>query len=360
MSLPSFMVDGTVSLLAWLKTLGQQQKQTLCNFTVTALPATFVVASIKSDDTAWVKNFKLHSGDDTVIYVGDNITAKHHSPTNKGRESMQYLSYLIDHYHSLPKLMIFIHANRGGWHNNFLFGGDLQRMLSHLHRTHVMERGFVNVRCDWLRGCPTFIQMNNSDSSHDDLTTQRFKSAYRELFPGQSPPDQLAVPGGGQFALTAEVVHRVSLDRLIFIRNWLINTEMESYQAGQILEFSWHLIFLGPSASMLCPEESLCYCQLYGLCLSLDLGGGIVRSVGAVLADLKRLEETKNDVKLKRAILKDEIDDDGSDASEKSIARLRSLDEELHSIEREFDVIMTAVMQSSSRDSKNSLCSDIG
>lgn len=52
----------------------------------------------------------------------DEAEAVLHVPENKGQESMAYLTYLIDHYKSLPLTVAFLHSHRdrwpGGWHTD--------------------------------------------------------------------------------------------------------------------------------------------------------------------------------------------------------------------------------------------------
>lgn len=44
------------------------------------------------------------------------------NPMNKGHEAMAYLTYIIDHYHTLPSTLAFMHSDRDGffsaWHTD--------------------------------------------------------------------------------------------------------------------------------------------------------------------------------------------------------------------------------------------------
>lgn len=74
-----------------------------------------VVASMKGDDTSWLDE---HFSDwDKNIFVMNDPNAKLTVAKNKGRESMAYLSFLIDNYHDLPEFMVFLHSLRYQWHN---------------------------------------------------------------------------------------------------------------------------------------------------------------------------------------------------------------------------------------------------
>lgn len=90
-----------------------------------------VLASVSSENTSWVHH---HFPDwQRFVYRVDDPLAEHFVPANKGHESMAYLTYIIDHYHHLPSLIIFHHAQRYQWHNDdpswgrYLLFSDLDR-----------------------------------------------------------------------------------------------------------------------------------------------------------------------------------------------------------------------------------------
>ena len=74
-----------------------------------------VVASMKGDDTSWLDEY--FSDWDRNVFVMNDPKAKLTVAKNKGRESMAYLTYLIDNYHDLPEYIVFLHALRYQWHN---------------------------------------------------------------------------------------------------------------------------------------------------------------------------------------------------------------------------------------------------
>lgn len=74
-----------------------------------------VVASLQGDDTAWLHQF--FPDWTTNLYVMDDPDAFLTVAENKGRESMAYLTYIIDNYHNLPDYIVFMHALRYQWHN---------------------------------------------------------------------------------------------------------------------------------------------------------------------------------------------------------------------------------------------------
>ena len=89
---------------------------------------------------------------------------------NKGRESMVYLTYIIDYYDSLPLITTFLHAHRYAHHNEGPRHDNVW-VMQHLQLSHVKEMGYVNLRCDWEPGC-------NNPQKHvtSDLWREVFKN----------------------------------------------------------------------------------------------------------------------------------------------------------------------------------------
>ena len=74
-----------------------------------------IVAAMKGDNTSWLHEY--FPDWDHNVYVMNDPYAELTVAKNKGRESMAYLSYLIDNYHDLPQHMVFLHSLRYQWHN---------------------------------------------------------------------------------------------------------------------------------------------------------------------------------------------------------------------------------------------------
>jgi hypothetical protein len=108
-----------------------------------------VAASQRKDDTSWLHD--VFPQWDKIIYVTDDPRATNKVPADRGRESMVYLTYIIDHYDSLPKIILFHHANKWQWHNDDpLYDGV--RVLSRLQVPYIEQQGYVNLRCVWTLG----------------------------------------------------------------------------------------------------------------------------------------------------------------------------------------------------------------
>ena len=88
-----------------------------------------IVTSVQKEDETtadWLAEFLPDW--QAVVYVTDrtsddpaslnaSLITPHHLPVNKGREASVYLTYIIQHYYSLPDYVVFIHGKRYQIHN---------------------------------------------------------------------------------------------------------------------------------------------------------------------------------------------------------------------------------------------------
>ena len=221
-----------------------------------------VVPRMKEEDISWIH--KELPDLNLTTYVADDPRAPLHPPKNKGHEVMVYLSYIIDHYHGLPDISIFMHAHRWTHHNNVLLGADASQMLRRLSNEHVIREGYVNMRCHWDPGCPEWLHFNDTEELLAKQEQAYLAKSWKELFSLEPFPAYLAQPCCAQFALSRERIRSIPLSRFVFLRDWIMKTPLTDYISGRILEYSWQFIFTGKAA--LCPAEYLCYCCAFGLC----------------------------------------------------------------------------------------------
>lgn len=245
------------------------------------IPLTVILAAIRKDNlTLLEQDSGLSYGDTQIVYVADDPNATHTVPVNKGNEAMVYLTYLIDHYDFLPDLMVFMHAGRTSWHNNILLHLKSSSLIQRLRRPHARDAGFVNLRCDASNACTeiryavhgqypasVFTRKRIDYSRQLELEYAEFDQLWDEIFPGQPVPSAIGTHTGAQFALTRDMARRVSLAELKRLRQWIVDADLTSKSAGAVLEFVWHMLFLGTQASVLCPAPLECYCALYEICI---------------------------------------------------------------------------------------------
>jgi hypothetical protein len=220
-----------------------------------------VVASMKSDNTSWLfENFPdWHKS----VYVVDDKNAELTVARNKGRESMVYLTYIIDNYDHLPDVMLFIHSQRYQWHNDDPYYDGVP-IIRRFQVPYLQKQGYVNLRCAWTLGCPAEIHPH-TDTHRDDVHAgEYFKTGFMELFPGVDVPDEVGVSCCAQFGVTSWKVRERPKSDYVRFRKWLSETPLKDDLSGRIMEYSWHMIFgQGP---VYCPTAQECYCKVFGLC----------------------------------------------------------------------------------------------
>jgi hypothetical protein len=200
------------------------------------------------------------------------------TPLNKGHESMAYLTYVIDHYDVLPSTIVFLHAHRAGflmaWHNDAPLHDNVNAMRM-LQTNFVEENGYVNLRCNWNPGCKESHRFNQHVTEQvwwdvfEGTSTPPLNasSPYEQEFAGQRymrKPEQIGAACCAQFAVSRGQVLKRPREDYVKFRQWIIDTELNDAMSGRVMEFLWHVIF-GMEA-VYCPDEELCYCQVYGKC----------------------------------------------------------------------------------------------
>ncbi|KAJ5146541.1 Lipase class 3 [Penicillium bovifimosum] len=222
---------------------------------------TMVVASMKHDDTSWLTEY--FPDWPKSIYVVDDKHARLTVTRNKGRESMVYLTYIIDNYDNLPETMLFIHSKRYQWHNDDPYYDGVPP-LRNFQIPYLQEQGYVNLRCVWTLGCPTEIRPLTDTHRNDVHAGEYFKNGFMELFPGTPIPEEVGVSCCAQFAVSRDKVLERPLSDYERFRTWLLNTPLQDDLSGRIMEYSWHMIF--GKEPVHCPNAAECYCKVFGLC----------------------------------------------------------------------------------------------
>ncbi|MCJ1422874.1 hypothetical protein MMC29_000754 [Sticta canariensis] len=174
---------------------------------------------------------------------------------------MAYLSYIIDHYTSLPATLAFLHSHRSGffaaWHTDTALHDNVHALRA-LQIPFVQSNGYVNLRCNWNPGCME-AHRNNAHVTPEvwrDVftgTSTSILSTNSSTSSSSSPPNsqELSYPAPAQvgaaccaqFAVSRERVLQRPLSDYEQIRQWIIDTEKSDAQSGRVMEFLWHVIF---------------------------------------------------------------------------------------------------------------------
>lgn len=220
-----------------------------------------VVASMRGDNTSWLTDSlpDWHKS----IYVVDDQTAELTVPVNKGRESMVYLTYIIDNYDRLPDYMLFIHSQRYQWHNDDPYYDGVP-MIRRFQTPYLEKIGYTNLRCAWILGCPEEIHPMTDSDLEAVHAGPYYMNGFKELFPGVTVPDAVGVSCCAQFGVTRWKIHERPKSDYERYKRWLTETDLDDDTSGRIMEYSWHMIFgMDP---IHCPNAAECYCNVWGLC----------------------------------------------------------------------------------------------
>ena len=174
------------------------------------------------------------------------------TPMNKGRESMAYLSYIIDNYANLPAILVFLHSHRSGflsaWHTDTPLHDNVDALRS-LQIPYVQQSGYVNLRCNWNPGCLEAHRHNAhvtpevwadvfAGTSRGEREAQREQRGEVEM-----APRLVGAACCAQFAVSRDQVLARPLSDYERFREWIVETEKSDAKSGRVLEFLWHVIF---------------------------------------------------------------------------------------------------------------------
>ncbi|KAK5456852.1 hypothetical protein LTS15_004632 [Exophiala xenobiotica] len=246
-----------------------------------------VMGHLHSEDVSWVSRDLPDLP--TKFYTVDSHTSG--LPANKGHEAMVYLTYIIDHYDSLPDVVLFFHPHKTAWHNNILLDIDAAKTIKLLNEPHVIRQGYFNTRCHLDPGCPNWLHIDRPRWRHDlkhkpeepALTSQLFHQLHGANVP---VPSAISQPCCAQFAVSGERIRQRPREDYVRYRTWLLSTELDDKTSGRLMEYSWQYIFTGNFE--FCPSQHKCYCDGYGLCFEGEDG---LRNWLTTLKQKERLDE---------------------------------------------------------------------
>ena len=95
--------------------------------------------------------------------------------------------------------------------------------------------------------------------------TQAWIEHLGHAFGQPKPPHYIQAACCASFAVTKEAILRRPKEFYEGIRRWVLETPMERYWVGAILEFSWHMMF--NNLAIHDPPRDRCLCELYDICI---------------------------------------------------------------------------------------------
>lgn len=220
-----------------------------------------VMGRLKAENTDWIREYLPDW--QHYVYIVDSPSSSHaHTIYNKGREAMTYLTFLIEHYDSLPAYIVFLHAHKdiedslGAWHNEGR-EHDIVAMMRTFNYTTIHKDGYRSLRCEQSPGCPDRIQPARGNSSVEKAMTD----AWKDLFGNSRVPKTISAPCCSQFVVTKDQVLKKPLSDYQRYFDWLLRTPLDDHTSSGVFEYLWHIIF--GQDPVYCPKTNECYCDLY-------------------------------------------------------------------------------------------------
>ncbi|KAK2746178.1 hypothetical protein FQN57_003300 [Myotisia sp. PD_48] len=169
------------------------------------------------------------------------------SPANRGRESIVFLTFIIDNYNSLPNITVFSHAKDIQWHNDVAGNRTIDNVLN-LRVAAVKEKGYVNMRCHWNPGCP--ISVNPLAPTEGDIRIQDMRASFADIYTHFFNVTRDEVPKAigsvccAQFAVTRERIRARPREDYVRMRDWSMETRLGPGDIGWVFEKIWHIVFM--------------------------------------------------------------------------------------------------------------------
>ena len=185
----------------------------------------FVVIAHYKEDTEWTKNLKYKY----KIISRQGIPFE--KPPNRGNEASSYLEYIIENYHNLDDITIFVHAHRSDWHHK----ENMDDKINRLHFNHA----YFN------------INTNDEGNSLTDLNrfpteqakTIQYAPFFEKLLDLKIDPTKIMYRNSAQFYVTKETIQQYSRDVYIQMFMWLMKVPEHTYYTSRVFEYFWHIIF---------------------------------------------------------------------------------------------------------------------
>lgn len=191
-----------------------------------------IIVSRWEKNTDWVNKMKNNTTN-ILIYDKENHNNPYNVPINRGREASVYLKYIIDHYDCLSEYTFFIHDEEYSWHHE---GSIIDRFQDAINS----QKMFYNINHFVLQD----FNKDNTESEKERL--EWYNQYIEEYIPYEMLPNKNWVSGGykgcAQFLVHKNLILNLPKKFYEDMYLWCI-TFRDSWLAGIMLEYSWHLFW---------------------------------------------------------------------------------------------------------------------
>lgn len=190
---------------------------------------TVVVVSVYNKPIPWADTLRS-IGFEVRPYTKEDPTSPYNVPKNIGNEGSAYLKYIIDNYETLPEYSILLHDHEFSYHQE----GSIVDAIKHKIGTNELFWNF-NIQADqefYLCDASGRINFYN-EFLKEYIGPEIYKFGEfilnRKLF--------------AQFLLHKSLIQARPKEMYQRIYNWFMNTNVNKWSSGFILEVYWDLIF---------------------------------------------------------------------------------------------------------------------
>jgi hypothetical protein len=196
-----------------------------------------IVISHFNEDLDWLDIFIGERIPHIVYTRSTDRLALHGLSTNKGREAVVYLRYIVDHYANLPSLIAFIHAHRTSWHQK-----DPPDIVIALRALQWNKYAYMPLTSAMTQAMFTA----NATDEQTRVNSQLWRDVLQgEL--GQPPIQATRSPCCATFVVRRNAILAHSKAFYLNIHNYILASTHSDQLTGRTLEYTWHMIFGQPA-----------------------------------------------------------------------------------------------------------------
>jgi hypothetical protein len=208
------------------------------NFTNVSLSKNFtydntaIIIARYKENTEWVS--KLNKFKNVFVYEKEKPDKDPYNiPKNKGGEASAYIKFIIDNYNNLPNHLVLLHCHEFSWHHE----GSIVDMLDKYINTEIEYKNINNPnRCDNMGNYQDWV---NGDVGY--YYQNLIKPAVGEYTLYDNFTDKQ--PGCAQFIIYKDRILNHSLNFYKDIYDWILNVNINFYNHGFYLEWTWELFW---------------------------------------------------------------------------------------------------------------------
>lgn len=219
-----------------------------------------IIASFTAQNVSWLS--EIPSSWTIKRYFMDDPNPEQPGlsvPRNQGREAMAYLTYIVDHYDTLPNYMVFTHGHERSWHQV----EPLQMKIRALNLAALEKENYISLRCGDQMGCE---KQPYIDTRHPNWGGEKHMCDFwKTIVPHESCPRYVSYKCCAQHAVTRAAVRKRSKQDWIRIREPLLHDLSDNkawgegatdWLGGMYYEKFWHILLgTGPEY---CPSIETC------------------------------------------------------------------------------------------------------